>query len=299
MADTQQAPGAESLQFRAEIRQLLNILAHSLYTEREIFLRELISNASDALNRFRFEQLTNQDVRDPDAELAIRVEVDKDARILRVSDTGIGMTRDEMVENLGTIAQSGAMNFLKQFEQAPQQGADIIGQFGVGFYSVFMVADEVRVISRSYRPDAEAVEWVSRGENTFTVAAADKETRGTVVELKLREDADDFTNTWRLEQVIRKHSDFIAFPIYVGDKDKPVNRQNAPWRQSPKDVTEEQYTEYYKQLTFDSEAPLAHLHIVVDAPVQMRPCSTSRATATRGCSASRPMKGYNSTRTTS
>src|SRR5690242_14522492 len=140
-------PAAESLQFRAEIRQLLNILAHSLYTEREIFLRELISNASDALNRLRFEQLTNQDVLDPEAELAIRVEVDKDARIVRVSDTGIGMTRDEMIENLGTIAQSGAMTFLKQLEAAPQQGADIIGQFGVGFYSVFMVADEVRVIS--------------------------------------------------------------------------------------------------------------------------------------------------------
>jgi molecular chaperone HtpG len=263
-------PAPESLEFRAEIRQLLNILAHSLYTEREIFLRELISNASDALNRLRFEQLTNQDILDPDAELAIRITVDQDARIVRISDTGIGMTREELIENLGTIAHSGAMSFLTRLEQDPKHGADIIGQFGVGFYSVFMVADEVRVISRSYRPDAEAVEWVTRGENTYTVGPANKATRGTTVELTLREDAAEFANTWRLESIIRKHSDFIAFPIYVGDSDKPVNRQTAPWRRAPREVTEEQYTEFYKQLTFDPEPPLSHIHLVTDAPVQVR-----------------------------
>ncbi len=263
-------PAPESLEFRAEIRQLLNILAHSLYTEREIFLRELISNASDALNRLRFEQLTNQDILDPDAELAIRITVDQDARIVRISDTGIGMTREELIENLGTIAHSGAMSFLTRLEQDPKHGADIIGQFGVGFYSVFMVADEVRVISRSYRPDAEAVEWVTRGENTYTIGPANKATRGTTVELTLREDAAEFANTWRLENIIRKHSDFIAFPIYVGDGDKPVNRQTAPWRRAPREVTEEQYTEFYKQLTFDPEPPLSHIHLVTDAPVQVR-----------------------------
>ena len=269
-ATTSPAPAGESLPFRAEIRQLLNILAHSLYTEREIFLRELISNASDALNRLRFEQLTNQDVRDADAELAIHIEVDKDARRIRVSDTGIGMTREELIENLGTIAHSGAMNFLKRLEQDPKEGADIIGQFGVGFYSVFMVADEVKVTSLSYHPDAQAVEWISRGENTYTLVPSDKTTRGTVVELTLREDAAEFANTWRLDSIIRKHSDFITFPIYVGDGEKPVNRQTAPWRRMAKDVTEEQYAEYYKQLTFDLEPPLTHLHLVVDAPVQMR-----------------------------
>src|SRR6476659_5319011 len=140
MADPEAAtapPAPEAREFRAEIRQLLNILAHSLYTEREIFLRELISNASDALNRLRFEQLTNQDVLDPDAELAIRITVDTNARIVRISDTGIGMTREELIENLGTIAHSGAMSFLNRLEQDPKHGADIIGQFGVGFYSVF------------------------------------------------------------------------------------------------------------------------------------------------------------------
>jgi molecular chaperone HtpG len=274
MTDTDAAPEAapapEALPFRAEIRQLLNILAHSLYTEREIFLRELISNASDALNRLRFEQLTNQDVLDPDAELAIRIEVDKEARILRVSDSGIGMTRDELIENLGTIAHSGAMSFLNRLQQDPQHGAEIIGQFGVGFYAVFMVADEARVISRSYQPDAEAVEWVSRGENTYTIGPGERATRGTTVELKLREDAAEFADTWRIQSVIRKHSDFIAFPIYLQGQEKPVNRQTAPWRRAPKEVTEEQYAEFYKQLTLDFEAPLTHIHLVTDAPVQAR-----------------------------
>ncbi|HUS13396.1 MAG TPA: molecular chaperone HtpG [Chloroflexia bacterium] len=274
MADTdaapQAAPSTESLEFRAEIRQLLNILAHSLYTEREIFLRELISNASDALNRLRFEQLTNQDVLDPEAELAIRIEVDEAARTLRITDTGIGMTREELIENLGTIAHSGAMSFLSRLQADKEHGAEIIGQFGVGFYAVFMVADEVKVTSRSYRSDSEAVEWISRGENTYTIGPADKTARGTTVELKLREDAAEFASTWRVQAIIRKHSDFISFPIYVGDSDTPVNKQTAPWRRSPRDVTEEQYTEFYKQLTFDMHDPLAHIHYVADAPVQVR-----------------------------
>ncbi|HMA34413.1 MAG TPA: molecular chaperone HtpG [Chloroflexia bacterium] len=269
-AGARPSPATESLEFRAEIRQLLNILAHSLYTEREIFLRELISNASDALNRLRFEQLTNQDVLDPQAELAIRVELDKDARILRVHDTGIGMTREELIDNLGTIAHSGAMSFLSRMQQDKEHSAEIIGQFGVGFYAVFMVADEVKVTSRSYRPDAEAVEWISRGENTYTIGPADQATRGTVVELKLREDAAEFADTWRVESIIRKHSDFIAFPIYVAGRETPVNRQVAPWRRSPKEVTAEQYAEFYKQRTLDSQPPLAHIHYVAEAPVEVR-----------------------------
>ncbi len=273
MADTtaeQAAPQTESLEFRAEIRQLLNILAHSLYTEREIFLRELISNASDALNRLRFEQLTNQDVLDPEAEPAIRITVDKEARILRVSDTGIGMTREELIDNLGTIAHSGAMSFLTKLQGDPERRAEIIGQFGVGFYAVFMVAEEVRVTSRSYRPAAEAVEWISRGENTYTIGPAERTQRGTTIELHLSEDAAEFADQWRIESIIRKHSNYVAFPIYVGDGDTPVNKQTAPWRQSPREVTDEQYTDFYKQLTFDFQPPLAHIHLVTDAPVQVR-----------------------------
>ena len=175
----------ESHEFKAEIQQLLNILVHSLYTERDIFLRELISNASDALSRLQFELLTNRDVLDPDAELKIVVECDKDAKTVTIRDTGIGLTRDEMVENLGTIAHSGAAEFMKRL-QAEKKPADVIGQFGVGFYSVYMVADEVTVTSRSYRPDAQAVEWTSKGDNTYTLTDVEKADRGTVITVKLK-----------------------------------------------------------------------------------------------------------------
>jgi molecular chaperone HtpG len=258
----------ESMDFRAEVQQLLHILAHSLYTEREIFLRELISNASDALNRVQFEMLTNRDVLEPEAELAIRIEADEDAKTITVSDTGIGMTRDELIEDLGTIAHSGAMAFLQQVKNEKLSAEDIIGHFGVGFYSTFMVAEEVTVISRSYRPDAEAWSWTSRGANTYTLAPADKSNRGTTVKIKLKEDATEFAKAWRLEQIVKKYSDYVSFPIYLGDK--IANQRTALWRQSPQEVEAEQYLEFYKQLTLDFEKPLLHIHIVADAPVNLR-----------------------------
>ena len=205
----------ESLTFKTEVQQLLHILSHSLYKEREIFLRELISNASDALHRLQFEMLTNHEVLDADAELAIHVDVDEEAKIITVSDSGIGMTHDELVENLGTIAHSGALAFLKTLEEG-RRPDDIIGQFGVGFYAVFMVADEVRVTTRSYRPEAQAWTWISHGDSAYTIEPADKETRGTVVEVHLKEDAAEFASTWRIKQIIKQHSDYVAFPIYVG-----------------------------------------------------------------------------------
>jgi len=260
----------ESFEFRAEIQQLLSILIHSLYRDREIFLRELISNASDALRRIQFELLTNRDALDPDAELAVRITFDGEAKTLTISDTGIGMTRDELIENLGTIAHSGAMEFLKRLQTTDQPiRTDLIGQFGVGFYSVFMVADEVKVASRSYRPEAQACTWISRGDDTYTLAAAAKPTRGTTVEIKLKKDAAEFAAAWRLEQIVKKHSDYVAFPIYVGDNAQAVNRQTALWRQSPREVTPEQYDEFYKHLTLDPDKPLTHVHLVTDAPVQM------------------------------
>jgi molecular chaperone HtpG len=265
-----QAPPAASFEFKAEIQQLLHILVHSLYTEREIFLRELLSNASDALNRVQFEMLTNPDVLDPDAALAIHIEVDEEARTLTISDTGIGMARDEIVEDLGTIAHSGAAAFLQQLEQQQRPSLELIGQFGVGFYSVFMVAEQVRVLSRSYRPEAEAVEWISDGGTSYHLGPADKPDRGTRIEVKLKEDAAEFVATWRLEQIVRKHSDYVAFPIYVGDKAEPVNRQTALWRQPPSEVTAEQYDDFYKHLTLDIEGPLLHAHLLTDAPVNMR-----------------------------
>ena len=188
------------------------------------------------------------------------------------------MTRDEIAENLGTIAHSGAAAFLKQLEGAQSPSLEQIGQFGVGFYSVFMVAEEVRVISRSYRPDAEAVEWVSDGGTMYHLGPAEKADRGTRIEVKLKEDAVEFASTWRLEQIVRKHSDYVAFPIYVGDRQKAVNgdrqtavnRQTALWRQSPRSVSDEQYVDFYKHLTLDLEEPLLHVHMETDAPVNIR-----------------------------
>ncbi len=261
---------AQSFHFKAETKQLLNILIHSLYKDREVFLRELLSNASDALNRLRFEMVTNQDVLDPAAELAIHIKVDKDARMLTIQDTGIGMTQEEIIENLGTIAQSGARKFLEATKEKSADLTQVIGQFGVGFYSVFMVAEWVRVTSRSYRTDAQAVSWYATGEENYQVSPAEgMNERGTKVEIKLKEDAAEFADEYRLKNIIHKHSEYIGFPIYVGEEKQPVNKQTSIWRMSKQSVTEEQYKDFYKQLTLDFEDPLLHTHIVTDAPVQL------------------------------
>ena len=260
---------AQSFRFKAETKQLLNILIHSLYKDREVFLRELLSNASDALNQLRFEMVTNQDVLDPAAELAIRITVDKDARMLTIQDTGIGMTKEEIIENLGTIAQSGARKFLEAAKEKSADLTQVIGQFGVGFYSVFMVAEWVRVTSRSYRPRAKAVSWYATGEDDFQISTAEMNKRGTKVEIKLKEDAAEFADEYRIKNIIHKHSEYIGFPIYVGEDKQPVNKQASIWRMSKQSVTEEQYKDFYKQLTLDFEDPLLHTHIVTDAPVQL------------------------------
>ncbi len=265
--ETHNADAPTSVAFRAEVRQLLDILARSLYTDREIFLRELISNASDALSRVQFEMLTNREVLDSDAELAITLTADKDARTITIKDSGIGMTREEMIENLGTIAQSGARAFLQKARENKQSATDIIGQFGVGFYSVFMVADKVTVTSRSFRPDAEAAQWEATGDDTFLIGSSDRTERGTTIVLHLKEDAEEFANTWRLEQTIKRHSDFVSFPIYI--EERSVNQQQALWRRPPREVEAEQYPAFYKQLTFDMDEPLMHIHLSTDVPVDL------------------------------
>lgn len=256
----------ESHEFKAEIQQLLNILVHSLYTDRDIFLRELISNASDALSRIQFEMLTNREVLDHDTELAIHIDYDKEAKTFTITDSGVGMTRDEIVENLGTIAHSGAAEFLKRV-QVDKKSADVIGQFGVGFYSVYMVADEVTVTSRSYRQDMQAVRWTSKGDNAYTLEEAEKADRGTEIVVKLKEDALEYADQYKIQQIVKKHSDFVSFPIYV--KDKVANQQTALWRLSPHDVTDDQYNEFYRQLTLDFEKPLLQIHMVTDVPVDV------------------------------
>lgn len=260
---------AENFTFQAEIQQLLDILVHSLYTEREIFLREVVSNASDALNRVQFELLTNRDIQDADAELAIEIKANEEAGTLTISDSGIGMAHDDLVNNLGIIARSGAKAFIEAMkERNAGSTTDVIGQFGVGFYSVFMVADKVRVVSRSYKPDEPVFAWESDGGATYTIEPAERETRGTDIILYLKEDAKEFLSDWKLKDIIRRHSDYIAFPIYVGDDEEATNKQTAIWRQDPKEVTDEQYNDFYKMLTLDFEQPLHRIHMRADVPLQ-------------------------------
>ena len=259
---------AETRAFQAEIRQLLDILIHSLYTEREIFLRELISNASDALNRAQFEQLTQHDMVDADAAPEIRLTMDEEAGTLTVSDSGIGMTRADMEQNLGVIAHSGAKAFVAAMQQDNAAAQDVIGQFGVGFYSVFMVARRVRVVSRSHLPDEGAWAWESGGDETWTIEEAERARRGTDVVITLREDAQEFLKPFRLKDVIRRHSDYIAFPIYVGEDEDASNRQTALWRQGASEISAEQYAEFYRTLTLDFGEPRAQLHLRADVPLQ-------------------------------
>ncbi|HUM25796.1 MAG TPA: molecular chaperone HtpG [Anaerolineales bacterium] len=277
--------------FKAETKQLLNILIHSLYKDREVFLRELLSNASDALNRLRFEMVTNQNILDSNAELQIRIKTDKDARMLIIQDTGIGMTKDEVIENLGTIAQSGARKFLDATKDKKVDFTQVIGQFGVGFYSVFMVAEWVRVTSRSFRPDANAVSWYATGEDNYEVSEADMSERGTRIEIKLKEDAAEFAEEFRLKNIIHKHSDYIGFPIYMGDGTEAVNKQTSLWRTSRQEIKEDQYKEFYRQTTLDFEDPLLHTHMVTDAPVQLYALLFIPAKAERGIFALRKEDG--------
>ena len=272
--DASSQPG-EPVRFQAEIRQLLDILVHSLYTRREVFLRELISNASDALNRMQFEMLTNTDVVDAQVAAAVRITVDEAGKRLTISDTGVGMSRAELVENLGTIARSGAQRFIENAKETGTDASDIIGRFGVGFYSVFMIAEEVRVTSRSFRPTDEAACWVCTGGESFTLESSDRRQRGTLIEIKLREEAAEFADAFRITQIVKQHSDYVPFPIYVGKQaDKPgefkiANQQTALWRQSARDLKAGEYVEFFRQLTFSGGDPLLHIHYVADAPVQI------------------------------
>ncbi len=259
---------SEQHSFQAETQQLLNILIHSLYTEKEIFLRELISNASDALNRLQFEMLTNDDVVDPQADLEIHIELDEEAKTLTVSDTGIGMNRDEIIAGLGTIAKSGAKAFIEAMADKPEDAAAIIGQFGVGFYSAFMVAKQVDVISRSFRPEDQAVKWSATGGTNYALETAAKDVRGTEVVIHLKDDEEEFMRGFRIKDVIRRHSDYVAFPIYVDDDEEPTNKQQAIWRRSPSEVEDEEYDSFYKMLTMDFAGASHHIHMRADVPMQ-------------------------------
>ncbi|KIX11719.1 molecular chaperone HtpG [Dethiosulfatarculus sandiegensis] len=254
-------------EFRAEVKQLLDILANSLYTNKEIFVRELVSNASDALDKVRFEINRGAEVRDKDLPLEIRISCDKEKKLLTITDTGLGLTEEEAINNLGTIAKSGSAEFMEQMAGEQNNLEGIIGKFGVGFYSVFMAAEKVVVKSQSYLPEAGPVAWSSDGSGVFELEDLEPgRQRGTVIEVHLKDDELSFAEADRLKDIIKRHSNFIGFPIYV--EDEQVNTIPAIWREPKFSLKQEQYNEFYKFLTFDSQDPFETIHISVDAPVQ-------------------------------
>ncbi len=269
----------ETLGFQAEVKQLLKLMIHSLYSNKEIFLRELISNASDASDKLRFEALTDKALYEDDPDLRIRVAFDVKARTVTITDNGIGMSRQEVIDNLGTIARSGTREFFDKLTGDEAKDASLIGQFGVGFYSTFIVADKVTVKTRRAGLTAEhGVHWESDGSGEYTIEMIDRAARGTEVTLHLREGEDELLNSYRLRGIVRKYSDHIALPIVmqkeewdkdknenvVTEEDETVNQAGALWARSKSDITEEQYHEFYKHVAHDFEAPLAYTHNKVE-----------------------------------
>ncbi len=262
--------GTETItqEFKAEIKQLLDILAHSLYTNREVFVRELISNAADALYKVRFESVSGKEIQDPELPFEISIKLDKDQKLFTITDTGIGMTREELISNIGTIARSGTASFLKELKESSQQEKpDLIGKFGVGFYSVFMAGHKVRIITRSAQKDAEAWSWESDGSGTYTLTPETSAPRGTKIEVHLREDALEFADKFRIENIIRKYSNFVPFPIKIDGEQ--FNKISAIWREPKSALKPEQYIEFYKFHANTEEEPLSYLHFSADAPIQM------------------------------
>jgi molecular chaperone HtpG len=258
----------ETKEFQTEIRQLLDIVIHSLYTEREIFLRELISNAADAMEKLRYMQLTGAEIKDKDMELEIRIETDENAHTLSISDTGVGMTREELVENLGTIAHSGSKEFIKHLStKDDHKDLNLIGQFGVGFYSAFMVANRVSIFTRTYQSDGESLEWESDGAGSYTITEGNGLNRGTKILLHLKEDAYDFAKEETIRRVIKQYSSFVPYPIILNGQ--KVNTVDALWTKNKNEITDDQYTEFYKFIANAYDEPLFRLHFSSDAPLNI------------------------------
>lgn len=258
----------EKREFQAEVSQVLDIVINSLYTDKEIFVRELVSNASDALEKFRHLQLSENDVHQPDLPLEIHVSVDEEAKTVTISDHGLGMTRDELHENLGTIAHSGSKAFVKALEESKQKESALIGQFGVGFYSAFMVADEVTVETRSWKPDGESLIWKSDGKTGYEIEEAEGDVdRGSKITLKLREEAEEFAADSRVKQILETYSNFVSFPILIGED--RVNTIEAIWRKKKSDVTDEEYNEFYKFSAKAFDEPRYRMHFSSDMPIEI------------------------------
>ena len=263
----------ESLQFQTEVKQLLHLMIHSLYSNKEIFLRELISNASDACEKLRFEALKDNSLLEPGTHLHVRISVDKDSRTVTISDNGVGMSRDDVINNIGTIAKSGTREFLSRLSGDEARDSALIGQFGVGFYSAFIVADRVTLTTRRAGSEAQAgIRWESTGDGTFTLESVDNAAQGTSVTLYLKEGEDEFLDNWRLRGIVRRYSDHIQLPILMAREpeegtpveDDTLNQANALWARPKGEITGEQYEEFYKHVGHDFEAPLAWTHARVE-----------------------------------
>src|SRR3989344_896139 len=259
----------ETLGFQAEVRQLLDLMIHSLYSNKEIFLRELISNASDAADKLRFEALTDDAMYEGDSDLNIRVAYDKKARIVTIADNGIGMSRAEVIDNIGTIAKSGTRQFLAALTGDKANDLKLIGQFGVGFYSAFIIADKVTLTTRRAGLSTEhGVRWESDGKGEYAIETCEKKSRGTEVTLHLREGEDEFLDNWRLKAIIHKYSDHITLPIRMTpegkNEDETVNKASALWARPRNEIKPEEYDEFYKHVAHDFETPLAHVHSRVE-----------------------------------
>ena len=268
------ASNTETRGFETEVNQLLDLMIHSLYSNKDIFLRELISNASDACDRLRFSAISNADLYEQDIELKIKVAYDEEKRTVTLSDNGIGMTRDEVIDHIGTIAKSGTRSFLDSITGDEKNDARLIGQFGVGFYSSFIVAEEVTLRTRKAgEATDQGVEWKSKGKGDYSIASIDKPTRGTEITLQLREGEDEYLNDWKLRSIITEYSDHIGFPVLMDKKveadadegetvieEETVNQASALWTRERSELKDEDYTEFYKHVARDLEDPLDWSH---------------------------------------
>ncbi len=255
----------QKFEFQAEIKQLLDIVIHSLYTEKEIFVRELVSNASDALEKLRHTQLTEKEIFDDQLDLEINVTTDDKAKTITIQDFGIGMTRTELVENLGTIAHSGSKAFLKALGEGAQKNANLIGQFGVGFYSAFMVAKSVKVYTRSWRTGEVGQVWESDGSGNYSVEESDGQRRGAKIVIELKDDCGDYSQDWKIKEILERYSAFVSFPINLNGK--RINTVQALWLRTKNEIKEEEYTEFYKFQAHAFDEPRLRLHFSADAPL--------------------------------
>ena len=258
----------ESYQYQAEIKKVLDVVVHSIYTNKDIFIRELISNAADALEKFRHVSLTEEDIIEKDLPLNIKIELNKKAKTFTISDTGIGMTKDELIENLGTVAHSGSKEFLEKLAENKENAAKLIGQFGLGFYSAFMVSQKVRVISRSYKKNSKGYIWTSDGMNNYTISQEEGIKRGTRVVVDLKKEYDKYAEEDNVKNIIKEYSNFVSSPIFIDEK--RINTVQAIWVKNPNEVKDKEYDEFYKFLTNSPSEPFYHLHTSSDAPIQMK-----------------------------